>query len=196
MGEPTPNQPDVPATPPPSRPWLGRVSAIATCLCILAAVVVFTNLVAESKALSYMSSDPRACINCHAMHTQYDTWMHSSHAAHATCVDCHLPRGSTVDKLLAKSRDGWNHSVAFTLDTYEHVIQISEDGARRVQDNCIACHSMATEGMRRNAAHYEFFENPGVASGRRCWDCHKSVPHGKVRAINTTPYRLGHEEPK
>lgn len=32
-----------------------------------------------SNAASYMSDDPKACINCHVMTTQYVTWNHSSH---------------------------------------------------------------------------------------------------------------------
>lgn len=183
--------------PAPTRPkwwWLGRASTIATCTCIVVAVLVFANLVNESKALSYLSSDPKACINCHVMHAQYNTWKHSSHAEHATCVDCHLPHDNMVSKYISKSRDGWNHSVAFTLNNYEPAITISDDGARRVQQNCISCHSMASKTMRQNAAHYEFVKDPEVETGRRCWDCHQSGPHGKVRAINTTPYFLGHQE--
>ena len=39
----------------------------------LAAVGMFANLVRESKALSYLSSDPVVCITCHPMQTLYDT---------------------------------------------------------------------------------------------------------------------------
>ena len=41
--------------------------------------------------------------------------------------------GDEIAKYKAKSIDGWNHSVAFTLNTYKNNIQISEDGANRVQ---------------------------------------------------------------
>jgi len=101
------------------------------------AVLMFGYLVNASKALSYLSKDPLACINCHVMNTQYATWQHSSHRTSASCVECHLPTESIVDKYLAKAKDGWNHSVAFTMNSYEHNIQISEDGANRVQANCI-----------------------------------------------------------
>ena len=55
---------------------------------------MFANLVRESKALSYLSSDPVVCITCHPMQTLYDTWEHSAHRARATCVDCLLPHDS------------------------------------------------------------------------------------------------------
>ena len=58
----------------------------------------------------------------------------------ATCVDCHLPRDSFVNKMLAKARDGYNHSVAMTFKTYGPNLRISSDAARRIQENCIACH--------------------------------------------------------
>ena len=118
-----------------------RIGAIATCLCLVFTGIVLANLVHKSKALSYLSSDPKACINCHVMHAQYNTWRHSSHARHTTCVDCHLPHDTFTGKYISKSRDGWNHSVAFTFNSYEPAIRISDDGARRVQENCIACHS-------------------------------------------------------
>ena len=66
---------------------------VATCS-VVAALVIFGYLVAESQMLSYLSSEPEVCINCHTMNTHYATWQHSSHRAEATCVDCHLPHGS------------------------------------------------------------------------------------------------------
>ena len=82
---------------------------------VVVAIGVFANLVSESKMLSYLSSDPKVCINCHTMNVHYDTWQHSSHRNRATCVDCHLPRDSFVNKMLAKARDGYHHSLAMTF---------------------------------------------------------------------------------
>jgi len=33
----------------------------------------------ESKAISYLSDDPKTCVNCHVMTPQYTTWLNSSH---------------------------------------------------------------------------------------------------------------------
>lgn len=160
------------------------------------AVGFFIYLIIDSKALSYLSKDPKACINCHVMNTQYATWQHSSHAREATCVECHLPTDNIVNKYISKAKDGWNHSVAFTLNTYDHAIKISDDGARRVQENCISCHKSITSELSSNAEKYHNFDNPNVENGRKCWSCHKEVPHGKVRSITTTPYNLGVKEVK
>jgi cytochrome c nitrite reductase small subunit len=158
------------------------------------AVGLFAYTVHASKALSYLSSDPKSCINCHVMNTQYATWQHSSHARDVTCVDCHLPRTSETDKLIAKAIDGWNHSVAFTLGSYDHAIKISDHGAKRVQDNCVSCHASLVSTLVSNADRYHRFDDTSVEEGRRCWDCHKGVPHGKVRGITTTPNNLGVKE--
>lgn len=157
------------------------------------ALFMFGYLVNASKALSYLSKDPLACINCHVMNTQYATWQHSSHHKSASCVECHLPTESMVDKYLAKARDGWNHSVAFTLDTYEQNIQISEDGANRVQANCISCHAKLTEVIISNRDRYHEFNGTAV-SDRKCWECHREIPHGKVRSLSSTPNNLGVRE--
>ncbi len=63
--------------------WLG---------CVLAGVVLGLGLYTfwYARGLSYFSSDPRACVNCHIMREQYDGWQKSSHSAFATCNACHV----------------------------------------------------------------------------------------------------------
>ena len=158
------------------------------------AIGVFIYVITISKALSYLSSDPKACINCHVMNTQYATWQHSSHAERATCVECHLPRDNMIDKYMAKAKDGYNHTVAFTFNTYKNAIKISNDGAKRVQANCISCHKSIVSTLASNGDLNHQFDDPSVATGRRCWECHKSVPHGMVRGLATTPNNLGVKE--
>lgn len=168
----------------------GKVLMYSSMTAFTVALVMFVYLVNTSQALSYLSADPKACINCHVMNTQYATWQHSSHAMRASCVECHLPQDSEMDKYMAKARDGWNHSVAFTLNSYTQNLMISEDGANRVQANCIACHAQLTEVIVSNADRYHDFSGAPVMD-RKCWDCHREVPHGKARSLSTTPYNLG-----
>ena len=163
---------------------------------LVVAGFVFLNLLNASKALSYFSSDPKACINCHVMNTQYASWQHSSHANAATCVDCHLPVGQAVAKYLAKARDGWNHSYALTAGTYKNAIQISNDGAERVQKNCIRCHSTLVTTLQNNSELNHSFKNNGSEASQNCWRCHRDVPHGKARGVASVPYNLGVKEVK
>jgi len=44
-----------------------------------------------SKAYSYLSDNPKACVNCHIMAPEYATWNHSSHGRNTVCNDCHIP---------------------------------------------------------------------------------------------------------
>ncbi len=157
------------------------------------AVVLFFYVLSASKALSYFSSDSINCINCHVMNTEYATWQHGSHSQKVSCVDCHLPAEGFFGKYFAKARDGWNHSVAFTFSTYDQSIKISEDAAERVQENCISCHSNLTETMIENSSRYDS-SNDGSITDRKCWDCHREIPHGKTRSLTTTPYNLGVRE--
>ena len=172
-----------------------RIKKVAL-LVIAIAILFFLYMAYLSKAASYLSKDPKACINCHVMNTQYATWQHSSHARDVTCIECHLPTDGFINKYIAKARDGFNHTVAFTFDTYDHAIKISEDGAKRVQKNCISCHSSMTSVIGSNADKYHAFDDENVENGRKCWSCHQDVPHGKVRALTTTPNNLGIKEVK
>ena len=159
------------------------------------ALLFLVYMVFLSEMPSYLSKDPKACINCHVMNTQYATWQHSAHGvAGVTCVECHLPTDSFFEKYYAKTIDGWNHSVAFTMETYDPAMKISEYGAKRVQENCMSCHGSLASVITENADKYHNFEEPYVENGRKCWDCHKSVPHGKVRSVTSTPYNLGVKE--
>ncbi len=172
-----------------------RIKKVAIFLVVLV-IMFFFYMLYLSKALSYLSKDPVACINCHVMNTQYATWQHSSHARDVTCVECHLPTDGFFKKYMAKARDGFNHTVAFTFDTYDHAIKISDDGAKRVQANCISCHKSMTSTISENANLYHNFDDDNVENGRKCWSCHQDVPHGKVRSLTTTPNNLGVHEVK
>lgn len=149
-----------------------RVVAICS---VVAVIGMFFYLIAESKMLSYMSSDPEVCITCHTMNTHYATWQHSSHRERATCVDCHLPRDSFMNKMLAKARDGYNHSLAMTFKTYGYNLRITDDAASRIQDNCISCHDALSRKCwimpsctARRQAMYRWVENAGIVIAK----CH------------------------
>ena len=160
---------------------------------IILAVGLFAYVVKASNMMSYLSEDPKVCINCHTMNTQYATWQHSSHRGRATCVECHLPRDSFVDKMIAKSRDGFNHSVAMTFHTYENNIRISDNASKRIQANCISCHREIVSQITENNKLYQ--ENGGSAQvDRNCWDCHRKTPHGFTRSLTATPDNLGVKE--
>lgn len=122
-----------------------------------------------AQGASYLSNDPRACVNCHIMQEQYDGWQKSSHHGVATCNDCHVPQ-DLAGKYLAKALNGYHHSRAFTLQDFHEPIRIKEGNAAILQENCVRCHaSLVHELIADRGAHGE---------RRSCVACHRSVGHG------------------
>lgn len=83
---------------------------------------------AYAKGTSYLSDDPAACTNCHVMQEEYTAWVQGSHKAVAVCNDCHMPH-NIVNKWFTKALNGFNHSLAFTLQDYPANIRIKERNA-------------------------------------------------------------------
>ncbi len=127
---------------------------------------------AYAEGLSYLSNDPKACVNCHVMRPQLDGWQKASHHAHATCNDCHVPH-DVVGKYLTKVKHGWRHSKAFTLEDFHEPIQILPEDLDIVRANCLRCHGELVSGLAP-ARH------PGGAQAD-CVHCHAAAAHGPLR---------------
>ena len=138
-----------------------------------------------SNAVSYMSDDPETCINCHVMNTQYASWAKSSHREKASCNDCHVPHDSFANKYYFKAKDGLRHATMFTLRKEPQVIVIKDEGSEVVQDNCIRCHNDLITDNRVLAKTREF--DHYRTDGRKCWECHREVPHGRVKSLSSAP---------
>ena len=137
-----------------------------------------------SKAASYLSDDPKTCINCHIMAPQYATYAHSSHREWANCNDCHVPHNNVFNKYFFKAKDGMRHATMFTFRLEPQVIYIHDAGRGVVQDNCVRCHSnLLTDAQllaRTDVTHLQRMDRP-------CWDCHREVPHGRVNSLSSVP---------
>lgn len=122
------------------------------------------------EGLSYFSKNPEACMNCHIMRAQFDSWQKASHHTAATCVDCHLPH-DFIGKYIAKAENGYNHSKAFTLQNFHEPIIITPKNSRILQDNCVTCHAaLVAEIVADGHA-----ANPDI----QCVHCHATVGHGE-----------------
>lgn len=149
-----------------------KLHFVALCSGIIAGLAAYTFWYAEG--LSYLSSDPRSCANCHIMNSQYDSWLKSSHHAAATCADCHLPH-DLIGKYAAKSSNGWHHSKGFTLQRFSEPIRIKPGNARILQENCVRCH---------NRLLHEFLAVDGRHDGSfRCVHCHRNAGHGETAGL-------------
>jgi cytochrome c nitrite reductase small subunit len=122
-----------------------------------------------AKGLSYLSTDPRACANCHIMNDQYAAWLKSGHRHTATCVECHLP-ASGLSKWTAKADHGFRHSVAFTLQNFKEPIEITAHDREIVQVNCLRCHGDFVQAVHASSGP------PG--RGLDCMHCHAGAGHG------------------
>jgi cytochrome c nitrite reductase small subunit len=142
--------------------------ALVVMLGLLLGIGVATVVYAEGA--SYLSADPRACVNCHIMGSEYEAWQKGSHHGVATCVDCHLPHGF-AGKWLAKGANGFNHSKAFTLQDFDEPIEIRPLNRRILQRSCLRCHA----GLVDHLVGW----SEGDAEAVHCVHCHRSVGHGE-----------------
>ncbi len=145
--------------------------ALAVSLGALGGVSLYTFRYAEG--LSYLRTDPRACVNCHIMKPQYDSWQGGSHHAAAVCVDCHLP-ASGVDKYLTKAENGWRHGKMFSLQTFAEPIRVTPRGREILDENCVRCHAEIGATVTGGAPH------PAMAGTEElsCLHCHAGAGHG------------------
>lgn len=164
---------------PPPR-WRIPVFILTGVLIGLGALTLYVG-----NATSYLSDDPRACMNCHVMAPQYATWERSSHARVTVCNDCHVPHNNIFNKFLFKAMDGTRHSFMFTFRMEPQVIRIHDAGTAVVQQNCIRCHSFLTQNTKEKFVSLDL-RNHG--EGKLCWECHRETPHGRVNSLASVPY--------
>lgn len=145
----------------------GTVTAVA--IGMLFGLSGYTFLYGEG--FSYFSKDPAACVNCHIMQPQYDSWQKASHHISATCVDCHLPH-DFVGKWMAKAENGYWHSKGFTFQDFPEPIFIREKNLKILHNNCLHCHE--------DFVHDIVPGSTTDADAVNCVHCHRSVGHGET----------------
>ncbi len=163
----------------PPDNWKIPVIIVLGIFCGLSIYVFYV-----SKAPSYLSDNPKTCINCHIMTPQYVTWNHSAHREGSHCNDCHVPHNNVVNKYYFKAKDGVRHAAVFTLRREPQVILIKEAGREVVQNNCIRCHKPVLADPYITGINREFYN---FRSERKCWDCHRETPHGTVNSLSSVP---------
>ncbi len=164
----------------PPKEW--RI-IVMLLLGILIGLVLF--ILHAARATSYLSDDPKACVNCHVMAPQFATWERGSHGKVTNCNDCHVPQDNFINKYLFKASDGLRHSFMFTFRLEPQVIQIKHAGKKAVQQNCIRCHSNVIHPISLRAISAKSIIEE---EERYCWDCHRETPHGRVNSLSSTPY--------
>jgi cytochrome c nitrite reductase small subunit len=141
--------------------------AVSVALGVPVGVGAFT--FGYAKGFSYLSNDPKACVNCHVMNPQFDAWQKSGHRHVATCVDCHLPHEGLA-KWIAKADEGFRHSSAFTLQNFKEPIEITPHDRGILLENCLRCHVELVQAIH--------FTGTGEERPADCLRCHSTVGHG------------------
>ncbi|MFZ3100629.1 MAG: NapC/NirT family cytochrome c [Desulfitobacteriaceae bacterium] len=127
-------------------------------------VIVILIPIAGWKGIEYTSSDA-FCVKCHVMKSHRETAYHTVHRApQVNCKDCHLPQDNVVRMLGYKAYSG-------AKDIYSNVVgppailRTTAMSKTIIQSNCIRCHSTTVQ-------------NIVSTGGKRCFECHREVPHG------------------
>jgi cytochrome c nitrite reductase small subunit len=141
--------------------------ALATMLGTMLGLGTFTFRYAEG--LSYFSTDPRACKNCHIMNDEYASWTKGVHHAVATCIDCHLPH-AFIPKYIAKASNGYHHSKGFTMQDFHEPILIKARNAAILEESCLHCHADFVHDIVRGSTT--------AGDAVPCVHCHRNVGHG------------------
>lgn len=161
----------------------GTLAALFLAVLLGVLVGVGTYTFSYAQGFSYFKRDPRACVNCHIMQPQYDSWQKSSHHTAAVCVDCHLPH-DFVPKYVAKSENGFRHGLMFTTQNFVEPIVIQPAARRILEDNCRLCHSELVAGIEDQGGDTRADHGAGMA----CLHCHSGVGHGPPAGLGG-PFR-------
>lgn len=129
-----------------------------------------------AKGYSYLTNDPKACVNCHVMQEQYDGWLKSSHRSVATCNDCHTPH-DFFGKYSTKSQNGFWHSFYFTSGKFPDPIQITERNRKVTEAACRSCHADIVANIEAPTGSLSTTNKHAKANQTDCLRCHRSVGH-------------------
>lgn len=140
-----------------------------------------------SNAVSYVSDDPKACINCHVMNPEYANWFHNAHGRVTNCNDCHVPHDNFVKKYLFKATDGLNHATKFTFRMERQNILMEEETRPLIQKNCLRCHDHVVNKSYLMSVQPNYKNH---LTERYCLDCHRQEPHSTVKGLASVPNTL------
>jgi cytochrome c nitrite reductase, small subunit nrfH len=73
----------------------------------------------------------------------------------------------------------------FTFRLEPQVIKMHAPGQMVVQENCIRCHSDLVSEVRLGKVTAPMAH---ADNGKLCWECHREVPHSRVRGLNSAPH--------
>lgn len=149
--------------------WRWFLPLVGALTGILVGLMVFTFGYAGGAA--YFGHDPGACLQCHSMKENYDSWTRGPHGHAATCQDCHSPHDDAVAWLISEADNGFWHSLKFTTGAYPENIKIRDVNRKIAEESCLHCHAGLTDDIRMTRAEASHDDQID------CLQCHANVGH-------------------
>jgi cytochrome c nitrite reductase small subunit len=135
-----------------------------------ATVLLLLFLAIGPPKLLVKSDQPKFCVGCHVMESEFDAWAHAGAHRRRMCVDCHLPNENAGIHYVWKAIDGMKDVLVFYSGTVPEHIELTSHGEKVLQANCIRCHEQTVMLINHE---------------RKCWDCHRRVMHTRSGAMQT-----------
>lgn len=147
-----------------------KKSVISLTVIIVIAIAVALFFLVGPPQLLATSGTPDFCAKCHVMEAEYEAWIHAGAHRRKQCVDCHLPNENAAAHYVWKAISGLKDSVVFYSGRVPETITITAHGEDVLQMNCVRCHESAVML---------------IDTERKCWNCHRRIPHKTSGAIAT-----------
>jgi len=141
-----------------------------------------------ARVLTFLGTDPSACVNCHVMSVAYKSWERSSHAKWTTCKDCHVPQHNVLAGMIFEAQDGMYHGAMLLTNNVPAAPRPRTSTTKVIQENCVRCHTqLTTEFVSAGKASFDDIQH---GKQKACWDCHRHVPHTKNSGIASSPHAI------
>lgn len=142
---------------------MGKLTSLKA-LTLLGALIVIISI-GGWKGIEYTSSDT-FCTKCHVMESYRETAYHTAHRApQVNCKDCHIPQDNVIKMIAYKGYSGAKDIYSNVMGP-PNILQTTVMSKGIIQNNCIRCHSTTVQ-------------NIATTDGKRCFECHRQIPHGK-----------------
>lgn len=143
-------------------------------LIILGLFLVFLLVLMTRYEFEHTSTNLYCGTTCHIMRPYSESSFHNIHREenNVNCRDCHIPENNLAEALVYKAYSGARDYYKNTFAPPKALLT-KEWSKNIIQDNCIRC-------------HYSVVEKINHKDGKRCFECHRGIPHDQpIQSFST-----------